>query len=96
MPAAGWWSLTGAPGADTLGKPHPPMKPFVHPRLAASLVILSCALPACSLVTVPVKTVGGVVETTVEAPFKAVSGGYRSDAGEGGSKKKRDRGDDED
>lgn len=39
---------------------------------------------SCSLVTVPVKTAGKIVDTTirttgqvVEAPFKAASGGYR-------------------
>ena len=42
-----------------------------------------CAM-GCSLVTVPVKTAGKIVDTTirttgqvVEAPFKAASGGYR-------------------
>jgi hypothetical protein len=44
------------------------------------------AAASCSLVTVPVKTVGKVAETTVkttggvvEAPFKAVGGGYKKD-----------------
>jgi hypothetical protein len=43
--------------------------------------------PGCSLVTVPVKTAGGIVNTSVkttgrvvEAPFKAVSGGYREES----------------
>ena len=44
------------------------------------------AFTGCSLITVPVKTAGSVVKTTVstaghvvEAPFKAVNGGYRND-----------------
>jgi hypothetical protein len=44
------------------------------------------ATASCSLVTVPVKTVGKVAETTVkttggvvEAPFKAAGGGYKKD-----------------
>jgi hypothetical protein len=45
------------------------------------LALMSLFLTRCSLVTVPVKTAGNVVETTVttagkvaEAPFKAVGG----------------------
>ena len=52
------------------------------PRLIFGIVALG--LTSCSLVTVPVKTVGGVAKTTVktvgkvaEAPFKAAGGGYR-------------------
>jgi hypothetical protein len=52
----------------------------------ALLVPVLASLPACSLVTVPVKTAGGIVNTTVrtsgrvvEAPFKAASGGYRDE-----------------
>ena len=49
------------------------------------LVLLGCSLvTSCSLITVPVKTVGGVAKTSVktvgkvvEAPFKAAGGGYR-------------------
>jgi hypothetical protein len=53
------------------------MKPIV------AVSVLSAALggTACSLVTVPVKVAGGIVETTVEttgnvitAPFKAIGG----------------------
>jgi hypothetical protein len=56
------------------------MKPF-HLLLPAATML--CAM-GCSLVTVPVKTAGKIVDTTVrttgqvvEAPFKAASGGYR-------------------
>ena len=56
------------------------MKPF-HFLLPAATML--CAM-GCSLVTVPVKTAGKIVDTTirttgqvVEAPFKAASGGYR-------------------
>jgi hypothetical protein len=57
-------------------------------RVFHILLGMSCLLltVSCSLVTVPVKTVGKVAETTVkttgsvvEAPFKAVSGGYKKD-----------------
>jgi hypothetical protein len=53
-------------------------------RVLFSICLL--ALSSCSLITVPVKTVGGVAKTTVktagavvEAPFKAANGGYRDD-----------------
>jgi hypothetical protein len=53
-------------------------------RLIFGIVALALGLTSCSLVTVPVKTVGGVAKTTVktvgkvaEAPFKAAGGGYR-------------------
>ena len=56
------------------------MKPF-HLLLPAATML--CAM-GCSLVTVPVKTAGKIVDTTVrttgqvvEAPFKAASRGYR-------------------
>ena len=59
------------------------MKPF-HFLLPAATML--CAM-GCSLVTVPVKTAGKIVDTTirttgqvVEAPFKAASGGYREAA----------------
>lgn len=55
---------------------------FFHILLGMSCLLLTVS---CSLVTVPVKTVGKVAETTVkttgsvvEAPFKAVSGGYKN------------------
>jgi hypothetical protein len=60
----------------------PPMKPF------RMMWMISWVLAAanCSLVTVPVKTVGKVAETTVkttggvvEAPFKAAGGGYKKE-----------------
>ena len=66
-------------------------------RLHLSLT-LGLIVPACSLVTVPVKTAGSVVKTTVktagsvaEAPFKAASGGYRNEEKES----KKDEKDDE-
>ena len=56
------------------------MKPF-HFLLPAATMLCSVG---CSLVTVPVKTAGKIVDTTirttgqiVEAPFKPASGGYR-------------------
>lgn len=56
------------------------MKPF---HFLLSTATMFCAM-GCSLVTVPVKTAGKIVDTTirttgqvVEAPFKAASGGYR-------------------
>lgn len=55
----------------------PPLSVFVN-TLRLSLVVGS--LTSCSLVTVPVETVGGVAKTTVataggvvEAPFKAAA-----------------------
>ncbi len=52
-----------------------------------ALLLLFVLTPGCVLVTVPVKTAGAIVGTTVEttgavaqAPFKAVSGGYRAEA----------------
>lgn len=54
---------------------------------AIGLTFLLAFAASCSLVTVPVKTVGKVAETTVkttgavaEAPFKAASGGYKNGA----------------
>ena len=60
---------------------------FVYPGMM-TMKLFSClalvAMTSCSLVTVPVKTAGGVAKTTVktvgkvaEAPFKAAGGGYR-------------------
>ena len=56
------------------------------PSLLLPASALLCGA-GCSLVTVPVKTAGQVVDTTVrttgkvvEAPFKAASGGYRETA----------------
>lgn len=55
-------------------------------KITTTLVLAAAALlgPACSLVTVPVKVAGGIVETTVtttgdvvSAPFKAIGGNDR-------------------
>lgn len=55
-------------------------------KKTTALLLAAAALagPACSLVTVPVKVAGGIVETTVtttgdvvSAPFKAIGGNDR-------------------
>jgi hypothetical protein len=62
-----------------------------HPRFLFPLVLL--AIPSCSLITVPVKTVGSLAETTVstaggvvEAPFKAAGGAWAHHAPESATK----------
>lgn len=56
-------------------------------KLSSVLCLATAALvgPACSLVTVPVKVAGGIVETTVtttgdvvSAPFNAIGGSDRN------------------
>lgn len=69
----------------------------IHSMKSSVLVcILTAALggTACSLVTVPVKVAGGIVETTVEttgkvitAPFKAIGGDDKEEAKPNGGQK---------
>jgi hypothetical protein len=67
-------------------------------KTCAALAILCLTSAGCSLITVPVKTVGSIVTTTVKttgdivtAPFEAVAGRRASSEDKPEDKKKKNR-----